>query len=104
VGRGSAGAGLAGGSATRGGARGRARDAPRLGRRHGARRGRGGRAARGIRREGEEGERKGRRGENSPPGIQTPAISSPNPRAPRGEREVGEGSYCAGENQMRQRD
>jgi hypothetical protein len=42
-------------------------------------------------------ERKGRGGENSPSGIQTPAISSPNPRAPRGEREVGEGSYCAGE-------
>jgi hypothetical protein len=50
--------------------------------------------------------RKGRRGENSPPGIQTPTILSPNPRAPRGEREVeqGEGGYCAGENQMRQQD
>jgi hypothetical protein len=46
----------------------------------------------------------GRGGENSPPGIQIPAISTPNPKAPRGEREVGEGSYCAGENQMRQRD
>jgi hypothetical protein len=31
---------------------------------------------------------KGRGGENSPLGIQTPAISTPNPRAPRGEREV----------------
>jgi hypothetical protein len=42
---------------------------------------------------------KGRGGENSPPGIQIPAISTPNPRAPRGEREVeeGEGGYCAGE-------
>jgi hypothetical protein len=42
---------------------------------------------------------KGRGGENSPPGIQTPAISTPNPKAPRGEREVeeGEGGYCAGE-------
>jgi hypothetical protein len=34
-------------------------------------------------------ERKGRGGENSPRGIQTPAISSPNPRAPWGERERG---------------
>jgi hypothetical protein len=42
-------------------------------------------------------ERKGRVGENSPPRIQTPTISSPNPRAPRGGREVGEGGYCAGE-------
>jgi hypothetical protein len=51
-------------------------------------------------------ERKGRGGENSPPGIQTPTILSPNPRAPRGEREVeeGEGGYCSGENQMRQWD
>ena len=52
------------------------------------------------RRRGRGGEReKGRGGENSPPGIQTPAISTPNPRAPRGEREVeeGEGGYCVGE-------
>jgi hypothetical protein len=62
-----------------------------------ARRGQGRGASRG-RREGEEGER--REGENSPPGIQIPAISTPNPRAPRGrEREVeeGEGGYCVGE-------
>jgi hypothetical protein len=59
-------------------------------------------------REGEGKREKGRGGEgkNSPSGIQTPAIMSPNPRAPWGEREVeeGEGGYCAGENQMRQRD
>jgi hypothetical protein len=36
---------------------------------------------------GEGGGRERREGENSPPGIQTPAITSPNPRAPRGERE-----------------
>jgi hypothetical protein len=40
-------------------------------------------------------ERKGRGGENSPPGIQTPAISSPNPRAPRGERD-GRGKLMRG--------
>jgi hypothetical protein len=45
------------------------------------------------------GREKGRGGENSPSGIQIPAILTPNPRAPRGEREVkeGEGGYYAGE-------
>jgi hypothetical protein len=37
--------------------------------------------------EGEEREEREREGKNSPPGIQTPTISTPNPRAPRGERE-----------------
>jgi hypothetical protein len=50
---------------------------------------------------GGEREGEGRGGENSPPGIQIPVISTPNPRAPRGEREreveEGEGGYCAGE-------
>jgi hypothetical protein len=40
---------------------------------------------------------KGRGGENSPPGIQTPAITSPNPRAPWGERGGrGRGSLLRG--------
>jgi hypothetical protein len=45
------------------------------------------------------GREKGRGGENSPLGIQISAISTPNPRAPRGEREVEEreGGYYAGE-------
>jgi hypothetical protein len=48
---------------------------------------------------GRERERREGEGKNSPLGIQIPAISTPNPRAPRGEREVevGEGGYCAGE-------
>jgi hypothetical protein len=46
---------------------------------------------------GREREGKGRGGEKLTPGIQTPAISTPNPRAPQGEKEVEEGGYCAGE-------
>jgi hypothetical protein len=42
-------------------------------------------------------ERKGRGGENSPLGIQTPAILSPNPRAPWGERERWEREVTARE-------
>jgi hypothetical protein len=74
----------AGGRAGRGGGAARARNA----------RGQGKKKGRGRKRERREGE-----GKNSPPVIQTPAISTPNPRAPRGEREVeeGEGGYCAGE-------
>jgi hypothetical protein len=81
-----------------------ARDASRRSR--GAAEGAAGRMARGRRKGGGGRERREGEGKNSPPGIQTPAITSPNPRAPRGEREVeeGEGGYCAGENQMRQRD
>jgi hypothetical protein len=52
----------------------------------------------GEEREGEERE-KGRGGGKLTSGIQILAISTPNPRAPRGEREVeeGEGGYCVGE-------
>jgi hypothetical protein len=38
--------------------------------------------------EGEEREKREGEGKNSPPGIQIPAITTPNPRAPRGEREM----------------
>jgi hypothetical protein len=41
--------------------------------------------------EGRGRERERREGGNSPPGIQISVISTPNPRAPRGEREVEEG-------------
>jgi hypothetical protein len=57
-------------------------------------------AARGRRRGGGGENDKGRGGKNSPLGIQTPAFTSPNPRAPWGERErgeEGERGYCAGE-------
>jgi hypothetical protein len=36
--------------------------------------------------EGEEREKREGEGKKSPPGIQIPAITTPNPRAPRGER------------------
>jgi hypothetical protein len=52
----------------------------------GAERGQGGRAGEKKGRERREREREGE-GENSPPWIQIPAISTPNPRAPQGERE-----------------
>jgi hypothetical protein len=46
---------------------------------------------------------RGRGGENSPPGIQIPAISTPNPRAPRGEKGGrGRGRLLHRRNQMSQ--
>jgi hypothetical protein len=48
---------------------------------------------------------RGRGGENSPPGIQIPVISTPNPRAPQGERGGrGRGRLLHGRNQMSQKD
>jgi hypothetical protein len=100
-GRGGRGAGAGAGSGTRRGrAAATAHDGVGEGARPGARRARGREAAQGAwgprRRAGRAGEKKGRErrereregeGENSPPGIQIPAISTPNPRAPWGDRE-----------------
>jgi hypothetical protein len=55
--------------------------------------------------EGEEREKREGEGENSPLGIQILAISTPNPRAPRGERERWKrGRLLRGRNQMKQMD
>jgi hypothetical protein len=108
AGRGSAGAGLAGGRDAGRGSAGAGLGAGR-GMRHGwvaatardeagegARRTRG--RARGQGKKGGGGgrERKGMGGENSPPGIQTPTISSPNPRAPRRRERGGRGKLLRG--------
>jgi hypothetical protein len=54
---------------------------------------------------GRERERREGQGKNSPTGIQIPVISTPNPRAPRGERGGrGRGRLLRGRNQMSQTD
>jgi hypothetical protein len=72
------------------------------------RRGAGGSRARrraGTRTQGERGERgRERRGEGrGSPRDPTPAISTPNPRAPQGEREMGKRGCCAGNPNERER-